>query len=104
MEAHKHYAFVERGKCGRLKLSERELDNGEELEVLWRGRWMRGRVEYVQWRFLHRLRIGECSIELTSGMQARRVLEETLIPDPSPEDREKGALGTAGALSTTQNG
>jgi hypothetical protein len=68
--------ILERGEKGRLKLGERELDDGEELKVRSQGRWMRGRLEYVRWRYTHRLMIGECFIELKSGMEARRVLEE----------------------------
>ena len=76
MEAHGTQCLLERGAYGRLKLGERELEDGEEFEVLWQGRWMRGRLEYVWWRSTPRMWCGGCSIDLKVGMQARRVLEE----------------------------
>lgn len=61
---------------GRLTLNEVELLDGAELEVLWNGSWMLGKLEYVWWRRCHRLWCAGYSIDLMVGMHAKKVLED----------------------------
>jgi len=56
----------------RLALGEHTLRQGDEIEVLWNGRWMRGTIQYCDWCGIHRLNVGaEWMIEIRPGMSAR---------------------------------
>jgi hypothetical protein len=62
---------------GKLFIGERALAQGETIEIYYFGAAVRGRVEYRNNRYAHRLALlGGYWLDLQHGMDARLVLEE----------------------------